>query len=419
MAPRDARGSLVTGRRRLIFVNRYFAPDTSATSQMLFDLARRLVTSGYEVHVICSRQRYDDPGARLPPHEVLEGVQVHRVATTRLGRSRLAGRALDYLTFYASALACLLRISRKHDIVIAKTDPPMLSVPVAVVTRWRHAILVNWLQDLFPEVARVLSGSTKPGLLEGALLSIRDWSLRAAGANVVIGERMKEAVLRRGVPASSVHVIENWADGEIVAPIPVDQSRLRHSLGLHGKFVVGYSGNLGRAHEGDTILGAAKALKSRADIGFLMIGGGYKMEQLRAAAVESGLQNVIFLPYRARDELADSMAAADVHIVSLLPTMESFIVPSKIYGILAAGRPVIFVGDPAGEIAGIIGRGRCGSVVRIGDCDALARELVHMKEDASRCDAMGKAAREHFALHYTAERAADKWRQVLSALPAA
>jgi glycosyltransferase involved in cell wall biosynthesis len=276
--------------------------------------------------------------------------------------------------------------------------------------------LVNWLQDLFPEVARVLSGRTEPGLLERGLRSLRDWSLNAAAANVVIGERMKEAVLRRGVQATRVHVIENWADGDIVAPIPVQQSRLRHALGLDGKFVAEYSGNLGRAHEADTLLGAATAMKSHSKFAFLMIGGGYKMQQFRDSATAGELTNVIFLPYRARAELSDSMAAADVHIVSLLPAMESFIVPSKIYGILAAGRPVIFVGDPNGEIAGIISRGRCGSVVRVGDSDALVRELERLKDDAPLRQSMSMAASEYFAEHYTAERAAERWKKVLGAL---
>ena len=139
--------------RTVVFVNRYFSPDISATSQMLTDLAFGLARRGWRVRVVTSRQRYDDPGARLPPREILDGVVVDRIPTTRFGRTSLFGRAIDYLTFYLSAAWTLLRVIREGDVVVAKTDPPLLSILTTPIVRLRRAIAVNWLQDLFPEVA--------------------------------------------------------------------------------------------------------------------------------------------------------------------------------------------------------------------------------------------------------------------------
>jgi hypothetical protein len=139
---------------RVIFVNRYFFPDHSATSQILSDLTFHLAATGHDVHVITSRQRYDDARAALPDSENINGVQVHRMASTRFGRAALSGRALDYLAFYRSVRRRLRAIARAGDIVVAKTDPPLLSVALASIARQRRAHLVNWLQDIYPAYGR-------------------------------------------------------------------------------------------------------------------------------------------------------------------------------------------------------------------------------------------------------------------------
>ncbi len=163
----------------------------------------------------------------------------------------------------------------------------------------------------------------------------------------MLGARMRDYFVSRRVSSESLHIIENWADGTAIRPRSAAASELRTRLGLQNSFVACYSGNLGRAHEYDTILGAAHALRDRSDFVFLMIGGGAKMDALRRSVAESGLTNFRFERYQPREALADSLSAADVHLTSLLPELEGLIVPSKIYRILAAGRPAIFIGDPA------------------------------------------------------------------------
>jgi len=176
---------------KIVFLNRYFFPDHSATSQLLSDVAFHLAKAGHEVHVICSRQRYESPAARLTAYERVDGVQVRRVWTSRFGRRSLIGRAFDYLTFYASAFAELVLLVREGDIVIAKTDPPMLSVIAAVAARLRGAKLINWLQDLFPENAAAADIGWAKGSVGRMLAGLRDWSLHCARQNVVVGEKMR------------------------------------------------------------------------------------------------------------------------------------------------------------------------------------------------------------------------------------
>ena len=138
---------------RIIFINRFFHPDHSATSQILCDLAFHLAETGRAVHVVTSRQLYDNPLAQLQKRESIRGVNIHRIATTRFGRALLPGRAIDYLSFYASTMWSLLLLVRRGDVLVAKTDPPMISLPVLVIAKLRGARVVSWLQDIYPEVA--------------------------------------------------------------------------------------------------------------------------------------------------------------------------------------------------------------------------------------------------------------------------
>lgn len=400
---------------RVIFVNRYFFPDLSATSQMLSDLAWRLDQQGVEVHVVCCDRLYDDPSRQLPAEERIRGVHVHRARTTHFGRARLLGRAIDYASFYVTASVRLLRLLRRGDTVVAKTDPPLISIVAAAIAKLRGARLVNWLQDVFPEVASHLGANPLPSWLDEQLKRLRDYSLTVAQTNVVLGTRMREHLEARHIPSDRIRIIENWADGDAVIPKTVESSQLRQQLGVAGKFVVGYSGNLGRAHEFETLLSAAERLREEPDIVFLMIGGGAKMEQLRSAVQEKRLPNFRFLPYQPRDLLSDSLAAADVHLACLLPDLEGLIVPSKFYGILAAGRPTVFIGDIDGELARIISTAQCGMAVSVGDSQGLVDAIRRLAADGAARECMGTRARELFIEKYTVSRAARQWLETLQA----
>lgn len=397
-------------RPRLIFVNRFYYPDHSATAQILTDLAGALTARGWEVSVVASRLRYDDPSVVLTPRDHHDGVAIRRVWTSRFGRAGLAGRAADYVSFYASALLAVLRTARRGDLVVAKTDPPLLSVVVAVAARLRGARLVNWLQDLYPEVAAELGVGAMRGPAGRVLRWLRNASLHRATLNIAIGERMAERLVAEGVPAARVAVMPNWSDDRTIRPLAAADSTLRAAWGLAGKFVVGYSGNLGRAHEPETVLGAAAMLRARDDIVFLMIGGGHESDRLAARIAAEGLSaRFQFRPYQPRERLSESLGSADIHWLSLRPELEGLIVPSKFYGIAAAGRPVIAVTDPDGEIARIVTRNACGVVVAPGDAAGLAAVIIALADDPARIAAMGGKARAMLERDYGRAAAFDKW----------
>lgn len=358
---------------------------------MLSDLAFHLADGGWRVEVVTSRQRYGHATARLAARETVRGVLVRRVWSTQFGRAFLPGRAIDYATFYASAFFALLRRAAPGTTIVALTDPPLISVVAALAALLRRATLVNWTQDLFPEVAEALG----MGALR-VLRPARDWSLRRARANVALGESMA-ARLPNAV------VIHNWADAALH---PTDQAH-DHA---HDRFIVGYSGNLGRAHDARTMLTAMLALRDDDGIELLVTGGGAQLDIIRAER----LPNVRFAEYVPRERLNESLSAADAHLVTLLPSLEGLIVPSKFYGVLAVARPVLFVGSSDGELARIIRRHDCGIVIEPDDGEGLARCIRELARNRDRARAMGQRGRQLYEEMFASPIALAAWERVLT-----
>jgi glycosyltransferase involved in cell wall biosynthesis len=411
---------------RVHFVNRFFHPDTSATSQILSGIATGLASRGFETHVTAGRGLYGDPTARLASREIVDGVIVRRIATTRFSRSGTWWRALDDVCFLASVTVHLVRHVHRGDILVAKTDPPLLCFAAALVGWLRGAIVVNWLQDLFPEVAVAAGIGGRPaGRLLAALLALRDRTLKRARCTVAVGERMAAYLRDRGLADNKVRVIGNWSDPDQVRPQA--RSGLRPAWGLEDKLVVGYAGNLGRVHEYAPFVEAIRILAARTHdpvarrIVFAFIGGGALRAPLEAAVRDAGLPNVRFFPYQPAERLADTLALADIHLVSLRPEMEGFVVPSKIYGVMAAARPVVFIGAPDGELAELIRHHAIGRAVPAGDGQRLAEAISDLAADAETRQAMGARARALFEARFTRELAVTAWddllREIVQARP--
>jgi glycosyltransferase involved in cell wall biosynthesis len=401
---------------KIIFVNRYFYPDHSATSQLLSDLVFSLSKQGLEIEVITSRQLYDNASARLNPLEIVNNVKIIRIWATIFGRRNLLGRAIDYLSFYIMCAIKLLLIAESDNIIVSKTDPPLVSEIVSCIARLKRIKTVNWLQDLFPEAAVALKVSGIKGPLEKLLKFIRNASLRYASENVTIGFQMSEKIRAMGVRRDSIKVIHNWADGDFIEPIIPDKNILRHKWGLNSKIVVGYSGNMGRDHEFRTIINAAQNANFYEKVVFLFIGNGIKKEWIRAEALKKGLINFIFKPYQPREILNQSLTAPDIHFISFRPELEGLAVPSKFYGAIATGRPILYVGDLNGEIAKIISETGCGFTIKIGDNDKMVdclKRLIHSKELR---ESMGELARLTFEKYYDKSIAIDNWRNIFSKL---
>jgi glycosyltransferase involved in cell wall biosynthesis len=414
---------------RVIFLNRFFYPDHAPTGELLAQLALALAGNGFQVTVVTSRLYYETTASPLPPRECVHGVDVWRVWTSRRGRQRLTGRSLDYLTFYVAAAWRVWRLSRPGDTIVVMTDPPLMSVMIAPIAWLRGVKLVNWLQDIFPEVAEVLKVGGLLGRATFRLMRrLRNRSLHSARANVVVGDEMAHRLQSQGIKRKSLRVIPNWADGGLIAPIAKDDNELRKSWALNSRFVVGYAGNLGRAHDFETVVDALTLLRDQAQSGptnalaagvmFLFVGGGAQRARFEREVLQRRLTNVRMHPYQPRERLGESLSAADIHLVSLNPDLEGLLVPSKFYGIAAAGRPTIFIGAKDGEIARLLEENGCGFVLPPGDGKALANKILELAADQQLCATLGARARLAFERQWNKNQALSKWEALLHAVSA-
>jgi glycosyltransferase involved in cell wall biosynthesis len=400
--------------KRLIVLNRYFFPDHSATSQLLGDLMFYFASAKVDVHVIASQQLYDDPQRQLPVKAIEHGVFIHRVSTTKFGRSGLPGRALDYLSFYCSAYNLMRNLIEPGDTVVAMTDPPLCSILGMQAARKKGAHLVNWLQDIYPEIAVELGVPLFKGPVAFGVSYWRDRSLKSAAVNVVVGQGMAERLAQRGVMPDRIKVIHNWTDDTEIVPIPHKQNQLRKLWGLEEKFVVGYSGNLGRAHDFDTILAASERLRDDPRIIFLFIGSGHSLDKLANLVESRGLATSFrFVPYQERAVLKYSLGVPDLHWLSLKPELEGLIVPSKFYGIAAAGRPTIAITATDGEIANLVRDHHCGRVIEPGDGEKLAATILELSRNPEQLATMGRNIRAMLDAQFTRRAAFKRWSAVL------
>ena len=373
---------------RVCYFNRSYWPDTGATGQLLTELAEDLVAHhGIEVTVVTGYPvNSSEP---LPSRQTRNGVRIVRARGTTLSPRRFIGRALNYVTYFYSALFTALRLPRQ-DVTIALTDPPIIGL-AAMAARPRHGVIF-FCQDIFPEVAGLLEDFHSPAI--NALLErLNRFMVSRAVRIVALGDTMASRLIHgKGADPAKVTVIHNWAD--IAAIVPSDKrNEFAVRLGLDSKFVVLHAGNIGLSQNLDVVIEAASLLKARADILILFIGDGNRRIALESAAKSKGLDNVRFLPFQPRDQLRWTYASSDVCLVSLKPGLAGYIVPSKLYPILAAGRPYIAAVEPLSEVAALTERHRCGVLVTPGDAAELAAVVTRMADQTVERHAMGARAR--------------------------
>jgi colanic acid biosynthesis glycosyl transferase WcaI len=399
----------------IVFLNRFYWPDVAATGQMLSDLAEDLAADGWRVTVIASAGAYDGQGGSLPREEERKGVRIRRIGGTRFGRHGIAGRVFDSLSYLGGALLCLLRLGRR-DLVVAMSDPPFLTT-LAVLTRWRtRARLVYWVQDLFPEIAGRLGVLDPRGIVYRAARAFARWLHQRCDLVIALGPRMARALVAAGARPERTTFVDNWADASAICPVAPEENSFLEDHGLRGRFVVLYSGNAGRAHTFDAVMHAAGLLRHETEIVFLFIGGGQRIPELRATVQREGLPNVRFLDYLPREALSGSLSAANVSLVTEDPGIEGLLVPSKTYGILASGRPILFVGSPQSDVARVVEEVDCGVIADPGDGTSLARVILGLRSDPARLARMGANARRAAEARYDRRHATRRWEVAVRAL---
>ena len=387
-------------RVKLLFVNRFYWPETPATGQLLTDLAEGLAARGHEVTVITALHRDDVSG-----EEVREKVLIRRVcATPRI-------KPLAFALFHLAALRAIRRLAERDTVVIVMTDPPLIGVTAGWAAASRRASCIQWIQDIYPEIAVRLTRHRWLSVLSGP----RNAFWCRADRCVTLGADMAAVVRKSGVNPERVVLQSNWGPAGVKS-LPRDtDSPLRRAWGLSGKFVVAYSGNFGRVHDLEPLLDLAELLRDESDFAFVFVGSGAGEKELRLRAQRGGLRNVSFQPSVPRGQLSESLAVADLHAVTLLPGCENLVFPSKLYGVAAAGRPVLFIGPAGCEIARVVATEDLGiSVTRdsLADAASCVRAIA---ADPAKWERHAAAAQE-FSRRHSPASAIDAWDRLLTDL---
>lgn len=371
----------------VLFINRVYPPAGGATGAVLAELAGGLANRGWAVRVLTGSI------AGEPADRVTEaGVRVHRVRRLTFTRASHWRRALAYGTLYPTMFRRALQLPRP-DIIVTKTDPPLQFVLGAVLSRLKGSAAIHWAQDLYPEIAEALDVFPEEGILARLLRRVSTQALRGHDHIVAVGRCMRTRLQQRGLDADRISVIPNWPSSNL-KPVPRTENSFRHEHDLDGRFVVMYSGNMGLAHPFDAILDAAARLCSdEPDIRFLFIGDGPRRDWIKAQVQVRGLRNVRFLPFQPRDRLDESLSAADLHLVSMRVEARGCVVPSKVYGALAAGRPCIFLGPPRSEAARVLREHQCGTVLKRPSGAQLAAQIRSWRDHPARRQQAGARAR--------------------------
>ncbi len=372
----------------IAFFNRAFHPEQSATSQLLTELAEGLVRDhGCRVTVVAGAP----PGTSKPEADgEFNGIRVLRARGTTFPKSRFAGRAANYVSYFGAACVKGLGMERP-DVVVALTDPPIAGLAAGLAARRFRCPLVISFRDLFPEVGRLLEDFQSP-LVDGLLTQVNRILIHQAQALVALGTDMRNRLIEKGARADKITIIPDWADLDAVTPGP-KRNPFSIEQGLADSFVVMHSGNLGLSQNLETVLEAAGLLKHLPGLQFVFCGEGLKKTRLQARARQMEWNHVRFLPYQPKENLSDLFSSADCFVVSLKPGLWGYITPSKLYGILAAGRPYVAAVDAQCDAASITQQDRCGLLAEPGNPEELAERIERLYRNPDLAREMGERSR--------------------------
>ena len=399
------------GRPRILVLNQYYWPGVEATANLLSQLCESL-SDEFEITVMTGRLTGVASPAGRSEHN---GVEIMRVNSTAFDRTRLVRRALNYFTYLVQSLRAAVTAQRP-DVVLCMTDPPIIGDVAVLVARRFRVPLVVISQDVFPEIAVELKRLENP-LLIGLLRALINAYLCRADRVVAIGETMRSRLEEKGAKRDRITVIPNWVETEKIEVSPKSNPwSIEQSLDRH--FVVMHSGNIGHAQDLESLVRAVTFLRDLDDLRIVLIGTGARHQSLVELAARLETDQVLFLPYQDRSLLSQSLSSADIHVVGLARGLSGYVVPSRLYGVLSAGRPVIAAADAESETAQTVQRVGCGVVVPPGRPELLAAAIRSAYDGRLDLEEMGRRGRRFVTEEADRRGAVARYRSLLRELVA-
>jgi len=365
------------GSRSLWVVSELYAPELTSTGYFITRIAEHLARDhSSEVFALASQPTYAARGVQAPSAELLNGVEVRRFWSPALRKDTILGRVANLLVFTSLTAWRLLRQVSPDDIILVVTNPPPLPYVAALVARLRHARLILLVHDMYPEVLLAGGMATQDSLIVRIMHRTSAWLYRTADCIVVLGRDMRRLVSAKLTSAEvqRIAIIPNWASLDEVRATSLK------NRSPNGTFTVQHAGNMGRGHDVEILMRAAERLPH---VDFVFVGNGAKREWIERAILMRSLTNVRVTDYRPRAELSESLGDCDIAAISFVAGMSGVSVPSRMYNVLAAGRPIIAVCEADSELALVVSEESVGWVVPPGDVDALIAAI----DEASHCRA--------------------------------
>lgn len=400
--------------RRVWVVSELYYPEETSTGYFLTHIAEGLARH-HPVHVLCGQPTYSSRGIIAPRHEFRHQVDIQRCWGTRWNKDRLASRLVNLLTLSATIFLHALWSFRRADRVLVVTNPPLLPFMIVLACRIRGAKCLLLIHDVYPDVA-VATGMLRADSLAARVMEACVRRLYQAVQSIVVLGRDMEHLIRSklGAECPQILLIPNWGDVDLIRPTRKSANRLISELGLEDRFVVQYSGNMGRSHDVESILVAAELLSPCAPIHFLVGGTGAKKKQFDKRLAAGSLTNVTALPHQPRSGLSDLLNAGDVALIAFIPGMAGVSVPSRMYNVMAAGKPIIAMADEHSELALVVREEHIGWVVPPGDAEALAEAVVAAWKNPEALAAMGRRARSAAERLYSLNHILDAYERLMS-----
>ena len=397
----------------LLLISQYFYPEMISTGHILTELLVELASRGLKNKVICGQPCYYST-EKVDPYITYKGIEIVRPRNAQYKKNSLKGKVLNSTSFFFQAFVLGLK-QKKRGPVLLVTNPPILGLigPIIKAVKKRPFILI--IHDLYPDIAVNMGYLGPKSFITFCWRFLNRWIYNRSSFIVVLGRDVQRVILKQ-LSAKHHHkviYIPNWADPSIIQPVKHAENPLIKQLELKYKFIVQYSGNMGLTHDMETIIEAAKVLRAKARVHFLLIGGGGKLRRIKEMIRSYDLTNVTLLPYHARENLKYSLGSAHVSLISLEKGATGLSVPSKLYGIMASGRPAIAIMDEDSEVALTLKEFRCGFVTPPKDVNALVQSITWLMSHETERRSMGKRAYDAFLSNYTVKLCAAQYHDLL------
>ena len=398
---------------RLWVVTELYYPEETSTGYYLTRIAEGLAAD-FDVKALCGQPTYAARGVIAPKHEFHNGVEIFRASGTTLDKNVIVFRLLNMLTLGVSVFFKALRNFRAGDKVLVVTNPPSMPFVIALAALMKGSSYILLIHDNYPEILIAVGKSGPGSFLSRTISFFNRWLYKYAAKIIVVGRDMYELLMRKTAGLDiPIITIQNWAELESVAPSPRSQNALLNELGLSDKFVFLYAGNLGHPNDLESVVECAHMLRDNTDVHFIFLGAGVKRKWLDTRVAELSLKNVTILDPRPRSDQAVFLNACDVALVSLVKNMVGVSMPSRTYNILAAGRPILALGEEGSELAQVVLEDQVGWVVRPHDPASLMDTILEISKSREKLSAMANAARESAITKYSLETALEKYRSAI------